>query len=130
MANKNSKRRGTTFAKITRELKSKADVNTTIRERKIVFSYIDLDPNQGQSLEEWDDLELLLQMQQKMKQVCTMTMAEANKQKVIKCYHKVVFPPGSKFKYLKHLKGGVLWSSMHLQGKECVIDHVEDFIFS
>ena len=122
-------RRGVTFAKINRELKNKPDVNITIRERKVVFSYLDLDPNQGQSFEEWTDLGLMLQMQQKLRQVCTMTMAEANKQQVIKCYHKVHFPKHSKFTYPKHISESVLWASMHLQGKECIIGHVQEFIF-
>lgn len=99
------------------------------QKRKIVFSLRDFDRNQGQSFSEWEDDKLLALALDKLSQLSQLTIAQAQQQQILKIYTKVDFPPKSKFKYPKIIKEGVLWASFHVQGKECIIGHIEEDIF-
>ena len=97
--------------------------------RKIVFSFRDFDRNQGQSFSEWQDEKLLALAIDKISQLSQLTIAQAQQQKILKIYTKIDFPPKSKFTYPKIIKEGVLWASFHIQGKECIIGHIEGDVF-
>lgn len=99
------------------------------REVLIVLSFRDFDRNQGQSFEEWQQENLLALAVSKLREVCQLTVGQATSQQIIKPYTKVGFPPESGFIHPKHVLPDVIWCSMHIQGKECVIGHFEDNIF-
>jgi len=99
------------------------------REPFIVLSFKDFDINQGQDFEEWEEEKLLALMINKLKAICQITMAQATAQQIIKPYTKVDFPPESAFTHPKHVLPDVTWCTMHIQGKECIIGHIEDNIF-
>lgn len=99
------------------------------REPFIVLSFKDFDINQGQDFEEWEEEKLLALMINKLRGICQMTMAQATAQQIIKPYTKVTFPPESAFTHPKHVLPDVTWCTMHIQGKECIIGHIEDNIF-
>jgi hypothetical protein len=99
------------------------------QKRKIVFSLRDFDRKQGQSFSEWEDDKLLALALDKLSQLSQLTVAQAQQQQILKIYTKIEFPPKSKFKYPKIIKENVLWASFHIQGKECIIGHIEDDIF-
>lgn len=97
--------------------------------QKIVFSLRDYDRNQGQSFTNWEDDKLLALALDKLSQLSQLTIAQAQQQQILKIYTKVDFPPRTKFKYPRHIKDGVTWASFHIQGKECIIGHIEDDVF-
>ncbi|WP_028376057.1 hypothetical protein [Leeuwenhoekiella sp. MAR_2009_132] len=99
------------------------------RETFIVLSFRDFDINQGQDFEEWEEAKLLALMINKLRAICQITMAQATAQQIIKPYTKVDFPPESAFTHPKHVLPDVTWCTMHIQGKECIIGHIEDNIF-
>ena len=99
------------------------------RETFIVLSFKDFDINQGQDFEEWEEEKLLALMINKLRAICQITMAQATAQQIIKPYTKVTFPPESAFTHPKHVLPDVTWCTMHIQGKECIIGHIEDNIF-
>jgi hypothetical protein len=99
------------------------------RETFIVLSFRDFDINQGQDFEEWEGDKLLALMINKLRAICQITMAQATAQQIIKPYTKVDFPPESAFTHPKHVLPDVTWCTMHIQGKECIIGHIEDNIF-
>lgn len=95
----------------------------------LVLSFKDFDQNQGQSFDDWQENKLLALAIDKLRQVCTLTVTEAVQKGIITNYTKVPFPPNSTFTHPKHIPEGITWSSMHIQGKECVIGYIEDNIF-
>lgn len=99
------------------------------KEPFIVLSFRNFDRNQGQSFEEWEDEKLLALAISKLREVCELTVGQATAQQIIKPYTKVAFPPESGFVHPKHVPIDVIWCSMHIQGKECVIGYFEDNIF-
>ena len=100
------------------------------REKYIVFSFKDFDHNQGQGFEEWQEEKLLALAMDKLSQISNLTMSQAQSQQIIKIYTKVEFPPKTDFTYPKHVKEGAMWASFHVQGKECIIGHVEENVFN
>ena len=96
---------------------------------KILFSLRDFDRNQGQPFTEWENDKLLALAMDKLSQLSQLTMAQAQQQRLLKIYSKVDFPPKSNFTYPKHVKDGVIWASFHIQGKECMIGHIEEDVF-
>jgi hypothetical protein len=114
---------------LQRKNKNLPDFNRD-REKVIVFSFKDFDRNQGQSFPEWEAVNLLSLAMDKLSQISGLTMGQAQSQQIIKIYTKVPFPPNSDFKHPRHVKQGVTWASFHVQGKECIIGHVEDNIFN
>lgn len=99
------------------------------REPLIVLSFRDFDRNQGQSFEEWEEERLLALAISKLREICQLTVGQATSQQIIKPYTKVGFPPNSDFTHPRHVLPDIIWCSMHIQGKECVIGHFEDNIF-
>ena len=99
------------------------------KEPLIVLSFKDFDRNQGQSFEEWEHEQLLALAISKLREVCQLTVGQATAQQIIKAYTKVGFPPQSGFNHPKHVLPDVIWCSMHIQGKECVIGYFEENIF-
>lgn len=99
------------------------------REPLIVLSFKNFDVNQGQSFEDWERGELLALAIQKLRALCEYNVGQAASAGLIKIYTKVPFPPESAFVHPKHVPPDVDWTSMHVQGKPCVIGYFEDNIF-
>lgn len=99
------------------------------RPPNVVFTFMDLDVNQGQTFKDWEQEGLAGQLLEKLRSISSMTKEEAQRQQVIKPYHKVAFPPNSDFTHPRHVRDGITWCSMHLQGKECVIGYFDENIF-
>lgn len=114
---------------LSRSLKDKADKKGLKRDPKVVFSLIDLDVNQGQTIQDWEEIGLAGQLLDKLRAISTMTKQEAQQQQVIKPYPKVSFPPKSDFSHPKHIPENITWCSMHLQGKECIIGYFDENVF-
>lgn len=111
-----------------RELKDLKD-HPKKRGRNIVFSFRDFDRSQGQDFYQWQDEKLLALALDKLSQLSQFTIQEAQQRQLLKIYTKTEFPPKSGFKYPKYLNEGVLWASFHVQGKECIIGHIEEEVF-
>lgn len=95
--------------------------------KKIVFSFEMLDRNQGQSFEEWQTHNILALLCEKLAGISKLSVEEAKREQIIKEYP--VFPTKTEFTHPKHVPDDVLWASMHIQGKECVIGYFETNIF-
>ncbi len=111
-----------------RELKG-VEIKEGKKEPLIVLSFRDFDRNQGQNFEEWEEEKILALAINKLREICQLTRIQATNQQIIKQYSKVDFPPNSSFEHPKHVLPDVVWCSMHIQGKECMIGHFEDNIF-
>ena len=99
--------------------------------RKITFSYIHLIVNtEGQSLEEWEKLGLLAEMNKRLQFVGQFSCHEALQKQYLKTYTKVDFPPDSNFTKPKHITA-VNWTVMHVtaNSKEVVAGYIEDDVF-
>ena len=99
------------------------------KEPLIVLSFRDFDRNQGQNFEEWEEENLLASAINRLRDVCQLTRIQATSQQIIKQYSNVDFPPNTAFEHPKHVLPDVVWCSMHVQGKECIIGYFEDNIF-
>jgi hypothetical protein len=99
------------------------------REPCIVFSFKDLDRNQGQGFTEWEDASILAAFCEKLAGISQLTVGQATSQQIIKVYTKVDFPPESAFRHPNHVAEGVKWASMHIQGKECIIGYFDENVF-
>src|SRR3546814_8635045 len=104
--------------------------SSDLREPLIVLSFRNFDRNQGQDFAMWEREQLLALAVGKLREICQLTVGQATAQRLIKPYTTAGFPPQSGFFYLKHVLPGVIWCSMHIQGKECVIGYLEDNIFN
>lgn len=100
-----------------------------IRELLIVFSFRDLDRNQGQGFKEWEENEILAAACEKLAGISQLTVGQAVQQQIVKVYTKVSFPPESNFVHPIHVSDDVNWASMHIQGKECIIGYFEENVF-
>ncbi len=94
-----------------------------------MLSFRDFDRNQGQNFEDWEEDKILALALNKLREICQLTRVQATSQQIIKQYSKVDFPPNSAFEHPKHVLPDVVWCSLHIQGKECIIGHFEDNIF-
>jgi len=112
-----------------RELKE-IELRQGKKEPLIVLSFRNFDRNQGQSFKEWELSNLLALAVEKLSAVCNKTVGQATAEQIIKPYTKVGFPPESNFIYPLHVPPDVIWCSMHIQGKECVIGYFEENIFN
>jgi hypothetical protein len=126
---KQNKFKSRSSASYKREVKN-IELRQGRKEPLIVLSFKDFDRNQGQSFKEWEIEELLALAVSKLQEVCHLTVGQATAQQIIKPYTKVGFPPNSDFTHPKHILPDVIWCSMHIQGKECVIGYFEDNIFN
>ena len=126
---KQNKFKSRSSASYKREVKN-IELRQGRKEPLIVLSFKDFDRNQGQSFKEWEIEELLALAVSKLQEVCHLTVGQATAQQIIKPYTKVGFPPNSDFTHPRHILPDVIWCSMHIQGKECVIGYFEDNIFN
>ena len=97
-----------------------------IYNKKFAVSFEYLDRNQGQTFEDWEKENLLVNMLNTLRDYCQKTMQE-NKGKNFKEYG--CFPIKSDFKHPDHVPKDVNWASLHLTGKQCLAGHVCDNIF-
>jgi hypothetical protein len=100
------------------------------KQRKITFSFTKHLPNQGQTIEEWDEMGLLVLLYNRLKFVGQYSAIEVRQNKIIKEYTKVDFPPKSEFKQPTHITN-VVWAVMHITqtSKEVVVGFIEDDVF-
>ncbi|EKF55238.1 hypothetical protein I215_08336 [Galbibacter marinus] len=98
--------------------------------RTITFSWVKLDINQGQSVEEWERDGLLSVFCQMMRQIGQYNTTQVYANQMIKQYTKVGFPPDSKFEEPKHVSPSY-WAVIHIKpkSKEVVVGYIEDEIY-
>ncbi len=121
-----SKRANKTYI---RQQGNKADKG--VKRRCINFNLSKIVPDQGQSLQQWNDDGLLLQLMERIKQIGALTREETIHQKLIKEYSsKTGFPPNSEFTNLPYLNPE-RWAVMHITNNsiEVVAGFIEDDIF-
>jgi hypothetical protein len=105
-------------------------VNGLEPKKFIVFSLRFLDRSQGQSLEKWEEEQLLAKALNRIQGLCTMTVKDATQSQVLKIYGKEI-PKDSNYKHPKYLDEDIEWASLRIQGKERIIGYIEsDFIFN
>lgn len=107
----------------TKELRSSPPPKT------IVLSLKYFDQTQGQDFKDWESEALLAKVMKKFQSMSQMTVVQAITEGIVKQYKKVEFPPKSDFFYPKHIPQDVIWCSIHVQNKECLIGFFEDYIF-
>lgn len=100
-------------------LKGKSEKRDEL-ESVIVFSFKDFDPDQGQTFGQWEEQKLLAPTLERFKHYSKHTFETAQSSK-FKTYKE--FPSKSHFRHPKHVIEDADWTSMHLQGKECIIGH-------
>jgi hypothetical protein len=93
---------------------------------ELVFSFRDFDQTQGQTFAEWQNLNLLDIMLDKLKEYSKKTVPEAQKAGFT-VYDR--FPPKSGFKPPQSIPENVKWASLHIQGRECIAGHLENNTF-
>jgi hypothetical protein len=100
------------------------------RARNITFSLAKHIQGEGQTIEEWNALGLLGELNLRMKSVGQHPALHVRQQQMIKEYHKVDFPPNSEFTHPKHV-GAVTWAVMHITptSKEVVVGFIEEDVF-
>jgi hypothetical protein len=94
--------------------------------KKMIFSFKDFDPTQGQTFMQWEKESLLSKMMEKIKEYSKMTVMES-KEAQFKVYGD--FPSTSKFKHPSMVIEDADWAAMRIQGKERVAGHLIDNIF-
>ena len=101
-----------------------------VKVRTIAFSWIKLDINQGQSIEEWEKEGLLAELCQMMRQIGQYNSTQVYANQMIKQYTKVGFPLDSEFEEPKHVFP-TYWAVIHIKpkSKEVVVGYVQDEIF-
>ena len=100
------------------------------KQRKITFSFTKHIPNQGQTIEKWEELQLLAILYNRLKFIGQFTPVEARQNKSIKEYTKVDFPPNSEFKKPTHIVTSY-WAVIHItpNSKEVVVGYIDDDVF-
>lgn len=100
------------------------------KRRKLSFSFIKLITTQGQTFEEWQELEILSTLNLRIKFLNQFSVQEALQKGYIKQYSKVEFPPNSGFTQPKHIID-VTWVVLHITNtsKEVVVGYINDDIF-
>ncbi len=120
------KQKNTDSNKYSRTFKELED-RSSKRDPFIVLSLRNFDSSQGQSFQNWEEDSLLSLAINKLQHICALTVNEAKTRNIIKSYPN--FPPNSEFSHPKHIPNDIIWCSLHIQGKECVIGFFEDNIF-
>ena len=121
-----SKRGNKTFI---RQQGSKPDKGS--KRRCVNFNLSKIVPDQGQTLQQWTDEALLLQLMERIKHIGALTREEIFHQKLIKEYpSKTGFPPNSEFTKPSYLNPE-RWAVMHITNRsvEVVVGYIEDDIF-
>lgn len=100
------------------------------KERVITFSFSKHIKGEGQSIEEWNVLGLHGKLIKRIQFVGQHSVHLVKQNQWIKEYHKVDFPPNSKFTEPKHITN-VTWAVMHLtdKSKEVVVGFIENDVF-
>jgi hypothetical protein len=108
-------------------LAGQSNVKNT-QDELILFNFKFMDPSQGQTFIEWEKDGLLAQAFDVFKSYSSQKMTSAKGSR-FKSYPN--FPPKEKtdYRHPKHVPEDALWSSMHLQGKPCVIGHIYRNVF-
>lgn len=98
--------------------------------RNITFCFSKQIKGEGQTIEEWNDLGLLGQLILRLKYLGQYPALIVRQKKWIKEYHKVIFPPKSKFTEPKHIIN-VTWSVIHITptSKEVVVGYIDNDVF-
>lgn len=98
--------------------------------RTITFSWVKLDINQGQSIDEWEESGLLSQLCKMMRQIGQLETSQVLAQQIVKQYTQVGFPPNSEFEIPKHVYP-TYWTVIHIKpnSKEVVVGYLEDNVF-
>ena len=101
------------------------------KKRVITFSLSKQIKGEGQTIEEWDKEGLLAKLLLRIKYVGQHSVNIVRQKQYIKEYHKVDFPPNSKFTHPKHIVN-VTWAVMHItpKSKEVVVGYIEDDVFN
>lgn len=96
----------------------------------ISFSWVKLDVNQGQSVEDWENDGLLSFFCQMMRQIGQYNSSQVLSNKMIKQYTKVGFPPNSEFVEPKHVSPPY-WAVIHIKpkSKEVAVGYLEEDVF-
>ena len=84
---------------------------------KLSFNFKDFDFNQcppGQTLDKWQESNMLDKLLRKFIDVCACTRPEAEQKELLKVYGK--FPTKSQFKIPKHIEGEVAWGTIQRIG--------------
>jgi len=92
----------------------------------ILFSFRHLDQTQAHTMQEWHDLGLLPQMFETFRNYSTQKMASAFSKR-FKCYGGM--PDQCEYGHPRFVPEDAKWTTMHLQGKPCVIGHIVRNIF-
>jgi hypothetical protein len=116
-------------ASYKREIKN-IDTKEGRKDPLIVLSFKDFDRSQGQSFVCWEKEHLLALAVSRLHELCQLTVGQATAQQIVKPYTKTIFPSHSKFKQPQYVMPDVIWCSMHIQGKECIIGYFERNIFN
>jgi len=100
------------------------------KERNITFSFSKYIKGEGETFEGWEELGLLKQLILRLKYLGQYSALTVRQNKWIKEYHKVDFPPNSKFTKPKHIQN-VTWAVIHITptSKEVVAGYIEDEVF-
>jgi hypothetical protein len=100
------------------------------KKKSISFSWVKLSPDQGQSIEEWENLKLLSTLTKRLQQIGQYESSAALAQQMIKQYTQVGFPPNSKFLEPKFVKPKI-WAVIHItpNSKAVVAGFIEDEVF-
>jgi hypothetical protein len=98
--------------------------------RTITFSWIKLDINQGQSIDEWENQGLLSDLCKIMSQIGQYNTTQVFAKQMIKQYTKVGFPPNSDFDEPSHVSP-LYWAVIHIKpkSKEVVAGYIDDDTF-
>ncbi|MHB8131970.1 MAG: hypothetical protein ACYDEX_23660 [Mobilitalea sp.] len=93
----------------------------------VAFCFKDIDKNQGATLENWHQQNLLLKMVQTISDISHQRIYEAIQNQSIKAYHD--FPNPSNFTHPPHVIEDADWAAIHITGKQVIGGHVERNIF-
>lgn len=107
-------------------ISGKASITPSEHSDYILFSFRYLDRRQGQSFGDWQNDGLLAQALEVFHGYSSQRLAEAFSDR-FKTYDR--FPERSDFSHPAHVPEDARWISMHIQGKPCVIGHLDRNIF-
>jgi len=99
-------------------------------DRLLTFSFSKHIKGEGQSIEEWGALGLLEPLILRLKYLGQYSTLAVRQKKWITEYHKVNFPPNSKFTEPRHIQN-VTWAVLHIKptSKEVVAGYIENEVF-
>lgn len=95
-----------------------------------VLSFKHLDPNQGQTLTEWEEDGILAQAMETLKNYCCNSLLSQCGTDKFTIYGG--FPPKdvTKYSHPKHVPEDANWARIHVNGKQCIIGHVNRNVFN